>query len=92
MKKADSLRRRISVAYLLFAFVVSLFFAVIAAVAVEGIEVRLVDERLEEVAQWAGPRYAGHLPVEMPAGPQLPSSAKAFRSSLRATLGRVFTR
>lgn len=68
MKIADSLRRRISVAYLLFAFIVSLFFAVIAAVAVEGIEVRLVDERLEEVAQWAGPRYAGHLPVEMPAG------------------------
>lgn len=68
MNKADSLRRRITVAYLTFAGVSSLFFAVIAAVAVEGIEVRLVDDRLEEVAAWAGPRYAGGLPVEMPAG------------------------
>ena len=63
-----SLRRRIVIAYLLFAAVASLFFAVIAAVAVEGIEVRLVDERLEEVAAWASPRHAGGLPVEMPAG------------------------
>jgi signal transduction histidine kinase len=88
MKKADSLRRRISVAYLLFAFVVSLFFAVIAAVAVEGIEVRLVDERLEEVAQWAGPRYAGHLPVEMPAGISfhhgdgIPKSLRGLRAGI----------
>ena len=63
-----SLRRRIVVAYLLFAAVASLFFAIIAAVAVEGIEVKLVDERLEEVAAWASPRQAGGLPVEMPAG------------------------
>lgn len=68
MKKTDSLRRRISAAYLRFAVVASLFFAVIAAVAVEGIEVRLVDERLQEVADWAAPRHAGGLPVEMPAG------------------------
>lgn len=68
MNKAESMRRRISVAYLKFAAVATLFFAVIAAVAVEGIEVRLVDERLEEVASWASPRYAGKLPVEMPAG------------------------
>ncbi len=66
--RAQSLRRRIIVAYLTFAAVSSVFFAVIAALAVEGIEVRLVDERLEEVAAWAGPRYAGRLPVEMPAG------------------------
>jgi signal transduction histidine kinase len=64
----ESLRRRITVAYLTFATVSSVFFAVIAALAVEGIEVRLVDERLEEVAAWAGPRHAGGLPVEMPAG------------------------
>jgi signal transduction histidine kinase len=66
--KVISLRRRISVAYLTFAAASSVFFAVIAALAVEGIEVKLVDERLEEVASWAGPRHAGGLPVEMPAG------------------------
>ncbi|TWI60339.1 signal transduction histidine kinase [Pseudoduganella lurida] len=64
----DSLRRRITVAYLTFAGVSVILFAVVAALAVEGIEVRLVDERLEEVAEWAGPRFAGGLPVEMPAG------------------------
>ncbi|UGQ47728.1 sensor histidine kinase [Massilia endophytica] len=68
MKKTDSLRRHIVRAYLLFAVSASLFFAIIAALAVEGIEVHLVDERLKEVAGWAGPRYAGRLPVEMPAG------------------------
>ncbi|MGX4642728.1 ATP-binding protein [Massilia sp. SYSU DXS3249] len=68
MNKADSLRRRITLAYLTFAAVSSVFFAIIAALAVEGIEVRLVDERLEEVAAWAGPRRAGGLPVDMPAG------------------------
>ena len=68
MPQFKSLRRRIVVAYLLFAAVASLFFAIIAAVAVEGIEVKLVDERLEEVAAWASPRQAGGLPVEMPAG------------------------
>ncbi|KQQ32904.1 histidine kinase [Duganella sp. Leaf126] len=66
--KIKSLRRRIVIAYLLFAAVASLFFAIIAAVAVEGIEVKLVDERLEEVAAWAAPRQASGLPVEMPAG------------------------
>ncbi|MET0321976.1 MAG: HAMP domain-containing sensor histidine kinase [Duganella sp.] len=68
MPPFKSLRRRIVVAYLLFAAVASLFFAIIAALAVEGIEVKLVDERLEEVAAWASPRQAGGLPVEMPAG------------------------
>lgn len=68
MIKADSLRRRITRAYLTFAAVSSVFFAIIAAIAVEGIEIQLVDERLEEVAAWAGPRSAGALPVEMPAG------------------------
>ncbi|WBS03762.1 sensor histidine kinase [Pseudoduganella sp. SL102] len=68
LRKEDSLRKRITAAYLTFATVSSVFFAVIAALAVEGIEVRLVDERLEEVAAWAGPRHAGGLPVEMPAG------------------------
>ncbi|MFM9435292.1 signal transduction histidine kinase [Janthinobacterium sp. CG_23.3] len=68
MKPSNSLRRRIVTAYLLFALGCSLFFAMVAAVIVEGIEVRLVDERLKEVALWASPRHAGNLPVEMPAG------------------------
>lgn len=68
MPPFKSLRRRIVVAYLTFAAAGILFFAVIAAVAIEGIEVKLVDERLQEVAAWASPRHAGNLPVEMPAG------------------------
>ncbi len=68
MKPSDSLRRRIVTAYLLFALACSLFFAIVTAVIVEGIEVRLVDERLMEVAAWASPRHAANLPVEMPAG------------------------
>ncbi|APA66496.1 histidine kinase [Janthinobacterium sp. 1_2014MBL_MicDiv] len=68
MRPFKSLRRRIVVAYLLFALVASLFFSIIAAIAVEGIEVRLVDERLKEVAAWASPRHAAGLSVDMPAG------------------------
>src|SRR6185369_256922 len=68
MKKADSLRRRIIVAYMTFAVVVSAVFSVIAAIAVEGIEGKLVDERLRDVAEWAAPRHAGGMPVQMPAG------------------------
>lgn len=68
MTRPDSLRRHIMIAYLLFAFVSSLLFAVIATIAVEGIEFHLVDNRLKEVAQWASPRHSGNLPVEMPAG------------------------
>jgi signal transduction histidine kinase len=68
MRPFKSLKRRIIVAYLLFALVASIFFAIIAAIAVEGIEVRLVDERLKEVAAWASPRHAAGLSVEMPAG------------------------
>ncbi len=68
MRPSNSLKRRIIVAYLLFALVASIFFAIIAAIAVEGIEVRLVDERLKEVAAWASPRHAAGLSVEMPAG------------------------
>jgi signal transduction histidine kinase len=68
MKKTDSLRRRIIFAYMTFAVAVSVVFAVVAALAVEGIEEKLVDERLEEIAKWASPRFAGNLPVEMPSG------------------------
>ncbi len=68
MKKSDSLRRRIVVAYMTFAVAVSAVFSMIAALAVEGIEGKLVDERLRDVAEWAAPRHAGGLPVQMPAG------------------------
>lgn len=51
-----------------FAVAVSAVFAIIAATAVEGIEDRLVDERLEEVAAWAAPRHIGGMSVQMPAG------------------------
>jgi len=68
MRPADSLRRRIVVAFVLFGLVASSFFAIIAAVAVEGIEVQLVDKRLEAAVAWAAPRQAAGLDVNMPAG------------------------
>lgn len=68
MPPFKSLGRRIVNAYLLFALGCCLFFAIIAAVVVEGIEIRMVDERLREVAAWASPRHAANLPVEMPTG------------------------
>jgi signal transduction histidine kinase len=68
MSRPRTLQLRITVAYLLFAFAACLLFAVIAAVAVEGIEVKLVDERLASVAAWASPRHVAGLPIEMPAG------------------------
>lgn len=68
MTPTDSLRRRIVTAYTWYAFGFVLFFAVIAAFAVEGIEEHLVDNRMREVAAWAAPRQAANLPVEMPAG------------------------
>lgn len=67
-RPSSSLRRRIVGAYLLFTLAVCVMFSVIAAFAVEGIEVKLVDERLTEIAAWASPRRTGGLPVEMPAG------------------------
>ncbi len=64
----SSLQRRVVFAFLLLALGSCVFFALIAAVAVEGIEMRLVDERLLSVASWASPRQLAGLPVEMPAG------------------------
>lgn len=85
MKKArKSLRRRIAFAYLAFALGSTVFFAIIAAIAVEGIEEHLVDTRLEEVALWASPRAASGLPVAMPAGlsfhhgEAIPASLRGF--------------
>lgn len=68
MSKPGSLQRKITVAYLVLAVSACVLFAVIAAVAVEGIENRLVDQRLRDVAAWASPRHVAGLPVEMPAG------------------------
>jgi signal transduction histidine kinase len=68
MKATDSLRRRIVTAYTWYSFGFVLFFALITAFAVEGIEEHLVDNRMREVAAWAAPRQAAGLPVEMPAG------------------------
>jgi signal transduction histidine kinase len=68
MKRADSLKRRILAAFLLFSIGASAIFAVVAAVAVEGIEVHLVDERLAAAVAWAAPRQAAGLDVDMPAG------------------------
>lgn len=68
MRPADSLRRRIVVAFLLFGIGASVFFAIVAALAIEGIEVQLVDKRLEAAVAWAAPRQAAGLDVDMPAG------------------------
>jgi methyl-accepting chemotaxis protein len=68
MRQADSLSRPIVAAFLLFGIVLSVFFAVLAALAVEGIEVYLVDNRLAEVENWARPREAAGLAADLPAG------------------------
>jgi ABC-type lipoprotein release transport system permease subunit len=68
MRPSDSLRRRIVVIFVSFGIVLSVFFALIATVAVEGIEMHLVDNRLNEVAKWALPRQAAGLAVDLPSG------------------------
>lgn len=68
MTRFESIGKRIVKAYLLFALGFSVFFMAVSVVIVEGIEVRVVDHRLEEVAAWASPRHAAGLPVEMPTG------------------------
>lgn len=68
MRKVDSLSRPIVGAFILFGIALSLFFAVLAAVVVEGIEVHLVDERLAEVEKWARPRAVAGLTADLPAG------------------------
>lgn len=68
MKPFKSIGRQIIVAYLLFSAACCLLFITVGVIVVEGIEVRLVDDRLKEVAAWAAPRFAGGLPVEMPTG------------------------
>lgn len=66
MTPFESVGKRIVKAYLLFAVCFSVFFMAVTVLVVEGIEVRMVERRLEEVAAWASPRHAGGLPIEMP--------------------------
>jgi signal transduction histidine kinase len=69
MRRAmESLKRRVAIGYTLYALGFVLFFTVIAALAVEGIEEHLVNNRLRDVEAWAAPRSVAGLPVEMPAG------------------------
>lgn len=68
MKPFKSIGRQIISAYLIFTVACCLLFIIIGTIVIEGIEVRLVDDRLKEVAAWAAPRHAGGLPVEMPSG------------------------
>jgi signal transduction histidine kinase len=68
MRRAESLQRRIVVAFVLFGAGACVIFAAIAALAVEGIEVHLVDRRLEGAYRWAAPRQAAGLDVNMPSG------------------------
>lgn len=67
-RAVESLKRRVAIGYTLYALGFALFFTVIVALAVEGIEAHLVDNRLGDVAVWAAPRSVAGLPVEMPAG------------------------
>ena len=68
MLRTESLKRGITAAFVLFGVVLSLLVAMLAALAVEGIEVHLVDNRLTDVATWALPRRAAGLETELPAG------------------------
>lgn len=68
MLRTDSLKRGITAAFVLFGVVLSLLVAMLAALAVEGIEVHLVDNRLSDVATWALPRRAAGLETDLPAG------------------------
>ncbi len=66
MKRPSTLRRRIVTAYFFFTLAICTFFAIVAAVAIEGVEDLLVDEHLRSIAAWASPRHAAGMPVEMP--------------------------
>lgn len=82
-----SLKLRITLAYAAYALGFVVFFACIAVLAVEGIEVHLVDHRLRETARWALPRYRAGMPVEMPAGMSFHHGATIPRSLRNLTEG-----
>lgn len=83
MNHSRSLRRQLVTAYLVFTAACCLLFVTAGVVVIEGIEVRLVDERLKEVAGWASARHAGGLPIEMPTGLSF-HQGQAIPRSLRA--------
>jgi signal transduction histidine kinase len=83
MKPFKSIGRQIISAYLIFTAACCLLFIIIGTVVIEGIEVKLVDDRLKEVAAWAAPRHAGGLPVEMPTGLSF-HSGEGIPTSLRS--------
>jgi signal transduction histidine kinase len=68
MRNDVLLSRRILSAFTLFGFVLAGCFSILVAVAVEGIEVHLVDNRLAEVEKWALPREIAGIEVDLPAG------------------------
>lgn len=68
MLHTDTIKRGITAAFVLFGVVLSLLVAMLAALAVEGIEVHLVDNRLSDVATWALPRRAAGQETDLPAG------------------------
>lgn len=82
MRPSESISRRIVAAFVLFGVVLSLLFAVLAVVAVEGIEVYLVDDRLSDVQKWALPRDAAGLKADLPAGLKF-QRGEAIPGSLR---------
>ncbi|QYF99970.1 MULTISPECIES: HAMP domain-containing sensor histidine kinase [Massilia] len=82
------LSRRIFSAFTLFGFVLAACFSALVAVAVEGIEVHLVDNRLAEVEKWALPRDAAGIEVDLPAGlrfhrgEDIPKSLRGLRPGI----------
>ena len=88
----NSLSRPIIAAFILFGVVLSLFFAILAALAVEGIEVYLVDNRLAEVEKWAKPREAAGLAADLPGGlrfhrgENIPGALRGLRTGVSSTV------
>jgi signal transduction histidine kinase len=82
------LSRRIFSAFTLFGLVLAACFSALVAVAVEGIEVHLVDNRLAEVEKWALPRDAAGIEVDLPAGlrfhrgEDIPKSLRGLRPGI----------
>ena len=82
------LSRRIFSAFTLFGLVLAACFSALVAVAVEGIEVHLVDNRLAEVEKWALPRDAAGIEVDLPSGlrfhrgEDIPKSLRGLRPGI----------
>lgn len=90
MAALTSLKQRIVVAFVVFALALCALFGLGTTIAIEILEARLIDDRLESVAEWAAPRHAGGLPVEMPEGLGF-YHGRAVPSSLRGLPPGVHT-